>query len=423
MTGVSSSPAMAQSHRVTEARATVASNRQDASASLALGRALRRAGLHQEAFHELQRGSLLGSARKGPVAIDLRYELARVHMEQGRFREALRACELVKATAGGVAMGHACLGETHMTRQRASDALPEVQRALALAPGLYLATVVQGHAQWLEGRATEAEASFRSATQTDPGRAEAWLSLGRLLAYLHRPAEALQAMEKAYAADPEDAVVAHAFASLLPSGDRAVGVLEGAIRARPTHGPSHARLAEVLLDLGRLEQAEQEARMALGTSPVEADWHAVLAEVLIRRGQFDAALAAAADALRRVPNSARGKLAEADALAAKGEIDLAIESYQAAFGFGRTQPTALVRGARACLAQGRGTTARGFSQRAVEAFPTWGPAWEVVGDIASKEGDKEKARQAYQKALQGEGPVDRARVQAALRSLAGVGIQ
>jgi tetratricopeptide (TPR) repeat protein len=423
LAGLSSVPAMAQAHRVAEARAAVASHRQDAAASLALGRALRRAGLHQEAMHELQRGSLIAGARTGPVALDLRYELARVHMEQGSFREALHACELLKATAGGAAMGHACLGETHMTRQRASDALPEVQRALALTPGLYLATVVLGDAQWLEGRAAEAEGSFRAATQTDPGRAEAWLSLGRLMAYLNRPAEALQAMEKAYAADAEDAVVAHALASLLPSGDRAVGVLEGAIRSRPTHGPSHARLAEVLLDLGRLERAEQEARLALGTSPVEADWHAVLAEVLIRRGQFDPALAAAADALRRVPNSARGKLAEADALAAKGEIDLAIESYQAAYGFGRTQPTALVRGARACLAQGRGTTARGFAQRAVEAFPKWGPAWEVVGDIASKEGDKEKARQAYQKALQGEGPVDRARIQAALRSLPRVGIQ
>lgn len=409
--------AWAQAHRVAEARAAVAADKKDAAASLALGRTLRRAGVFQAAVHELRRGILLGDARSGPTAIALRYELARVYMEQGQFREAVRACEALAPISGGRAMAHACLAEAHMTRKRASDALPEVEEALKLSPNLYEAKVVEGYAKWQAGKEQEADSILRAATQAQPDRVEGWLALGRLLRTLGKGDEALQAFEKAYAADGDDAVAAHALASLLPANARAIGVLEAAIRARPTYGPAHARLAEVLSEVGRLEQAEQEARLALGAPPVDAEWHAILAEVLVKRGQFDAALAAAADALRKVPNSARAKLAQADALAAKGDIDVAIEAYQEAFSNGRNSPTALVRGARACLEQSRETTARGFAERAVQAFPKWGPAWEVAGDIAAKAGERDRARQAYQKALAGQGPVDRARIQKALRSL------
>jgi len=407
--------AWAQAHRVAEARASVAANEKGAEASLTLGRVLRRAGVFQAAEHELRRGSLLSTARKGPVAVAIRYELARVFIDQGRFREAKRACQALRAVSGGRAMSHACLAETHMIRKRASDALPEAERALASSPNLYEAKVVQGYALWQSGQEGKAEAVLREAAKQEPDRVEAWLALGRLMRTFRREPEARQAFEKAYAADGEHAVAAHALASMLPKDARAVRILQAAVRARPSYGPAHARLAEVLLAQGREAQAEQEARLALRATPVEPDWHAVLAEVLVRRGQYDAALSAAADALRKVPNSARGKLAQADALAAKGEIDLAIESYQAAFSHGRTRPTALVRGARACLEQRRVTTARGFAERAVQLFPDWAPAWGVRGDIAAHEGDKKTAREAYQKALAGKGTIDRVRVRKALR--------
>lgn len=410
-------PARAQAHRVAEARAAVAANKKDAEASLELGRTLRRAGVYQAAVHELRRGSLLRDARSGPTAVAIRYELARVFIDQGEFRDAVRACEALQHVAGGTAMAHACLAEAHMTRKRASDALPEVEKALKLSPDLYEAKVVQGYALWQAGQESKAEAVLREAAQAQPGRVQAWLALGRLHRTMGRREAALQAFEKAHGADGDDPVAAHALASLLDADARAVGVLEAAIRSRPSFGPAHARLAEVLAEMGQLERAEQEARLALRAPPVDTDWHAILAEVLVARGQHDAALSAAAQALAKVPNHARAKLAQADALAAKGDIDLAIEAYQAAFSNGRTQPTALVRGARACLQHNRETTARGFADRAVQLFPKWGPAWAVAGDIAAKAGETDRAREAYRKALAGEGPVDRARVQEALGAL------
>lgn len=409
--------ALGQAHQVGAARAAVSANRQDPAAALSLGRTLRRAGVYQAAVHELQRGILLPGVRSGDVAVAIRYELARVYIDQGRFHEARRACEAIRPVQGGDAMMHACLAEAHMTRKRASDALPEVEAALRVDADLYEARVVEGYARWMSGEEAKAEQVLRAASQAEQSRPEAWLALGRLHAALGRRADALQALEKAYGADPDDAVVAHELSEMLDPGPRAVQVLEGAIRSRPSFGAAHARLGEVLIALGQHERAEQEIRLALQSPSGDTDAQSLLAEVLVLRGQHEAALTAAAEALRRVPNSARAKLAQADALAAKGDIDLAIESYQAAFSFGRTSPTALVRGARVALEQQRETTARGFAERAVQEFPRWAPAWAVLGDIAVKMGEKDRARQAYDKALAGEGQIDRPRIQRALAAL------
>jgi tetratricopeptide (TPR) repeat protein len=384
---------------------------------LALGRALRRAGVYQAALNELRRGMMLRDGRKGEVAVALRHEVALTLVDQGDFNGARRACADIGLLSEGKAMQHACLAEAHMIRKRASDALPEVESALALSPGLYEARVVEGYAKWMTGQEAEAEQILLAAGAAEKSRTEAWIALGRLRAATGRGAQSVEAFEKAVAADGSDPEASLALARALPASERAVALLESSIRGKPTSGPAHARLGEVLFELGRIEQAESEVRLALRSGAVDADWHALLAELLVKRGQADAALASAADALRLVPNSARAKLAQADAYAAKKDIDLAIEAYQSAFSFGRSQPTALVRAARACLDNQRETTARGFAERSTEAFPSWGPGWEVTGDIAVKSGENELAKRAYQRALAAQGPVDRARVRAALAKL------
>jgi tetratricopeptide (TPR) repeat protein len=118
-----------------------------------------------------------------------------------------------------------------------------------------------------------------------------------------------------------------------------------------------------------------------------------------------------------VQNHGAAKLVQADALAKRGDIDLAVEAYEAAYGLMRTEPTALVHGARACLANKRLTTALAFADRATQTFPKWGPAWEIAGDIALASNDKPAARDAYKKALAAEGPVDKTALRKKLAQL------
>jgi tetratricopeptide (TPR) repeat protein len=173
----------------------------------------------------------------------------------------------------------------------------------------------------------------------------------------------------------------------------------------------------VRLALGQLAEAEKAASQALATDGKQADWHALMARVYAAEKRSDDALSEAKAALALVGNLAPAKLVEADVLAEKGELDLALETYQTAFGYSRTDPTALVHAASACLASGRDTSAKGFADRATQLFPKWGPGWVVLGDVLVRWKDKPGARQAYQTALSAEGPVDAALVQKKLAAL------
>lgn len=398
-------PAMAQAHREAAARDAVAADRNDANASLLLGRVLRKAARHDAALAELNRGSRLASAR--PLALRLGWEIARVQLDRENFQGAMAACRQLASIQGGAALSHACLAYAHMLHKRATEAAPEIAKALSASPGLYEAKVVEGYVKWQESSHQDAEQAFRAAAAADAQRSEAWLGLGRfLLATGHRP-QAVEAFEKAVAADGDDPDALYALGSVESSNDRAARLLQQAVQGRPTFGAAHAKLGEAFVALGKMSEAEAEARAALQCTGVEPDWHALLGEILLAKGQPDLALQSAESGLKLINNHARSKLLQADAWSAKGDIDLAIEAWQLSFGLARTIPTPLVHGALGCLANNRPTTARAFADRALYSFPNWGPALEASGDVAAKANDKAAARAAYQKALNAEGPVNK----------------
>lgn len=408
-------PAMAQAHREAAARDAVSSDRNDANASLSLGKVLRKAGRHDAALTELNRGARLASAR--PLALRFGWEIARVQLDRENFQAAMTACRQIASIQGGAALSHACLAHAHMLHKRATEAAPEIAKALSLSPGLYEARVVEGYVKWQDGLQQDAEQAFRAATAAEPQRTEAWLGLGRFLLATGRRPQAVEAFEKAVAADGDDPDALFALGALEASHDRAASLLQHAVQGRPTFGAAHARLGEALFALRKLPEAEQEAREALKCAGVEPDWHALLGEVLLARGQADQALQSAEAGLKLINNHARSKLLQADAWSAKGDIDLAIEAWQLSFGLARTVPTPLVHGALGCLANSRPTTARAFADRALYSFPNWGPAWEASGDVAAKANDKSAAKAAYQKALTAEGPIDKDAVRRKITAL------
>lgn len=409
--------ARAQSDQLAAARSDAAAHPDEPAAGLRLGRVLRRAGVFQAASAELRKAAAMSAARATPLALQIQRELALIAIDQDNYDQAMRACRAIAALPDGRALSHACVAEAFMIRKRATEALPEVASALRLSPNLYEAKVVEGYARWQSAEEAAAEAAFRAAADAQPHRSEAFVGLGRLLAALGRKADAQSAFERAHAADPADPVSAYALGESLGPTERAVSVLQGAIALRPSLAAAHGRLAQVLLELGRLDQAEQEARLALQSGRPEPAWLATLGAILVKRGQLDAALAQADAALKIVPNLAAAKLVEADARAGKHEIDLAIEAYQVAFGYDRQNPAPLVRAALACLAHERATTAAGFAEKATDTFPSWGPAWDIRGDIAAKAGDNADARRFYERALSSDGPVDKESVRRKLARL------
>jgi len=370
---------------------------------LDVARGLLRAGLLPDAATALR--NAFGKARGNDVLSDLHLELERVYVAQREGKRAVRECDqLHKLSAFKEQL---CVAEAQLLSRRGSVALPAAEQALRLVPGDYDSLVAKGRALSQLGKPAEAEAAFRDAMAAVPGRGEALRFLAELLTAEGRDADALTALSDARRLAPDDPDVLLAYGAAAKPGPEARASLERAILLRPGFAAAEARLGCVLAELGELDKAEQALTHALQAEPRQADWHAALGEVYLSKSNPDAATREAHAALSIVANHGAAKLVEAKALSAKGDIDLAIEAFEAAYGFARMDPRVLLDAARACLKGKRPTTARAFAERATEDFPKSSAAWEVEGDVAVVLKEVPLARQAYAKALSGEGPADK----------------
>lgn len=386
----------------------------DAQGLLDLGVELRRGGLYVEAARVLRRA--YPRATKGELAVRVRLEAARALIDAGEQQAAVKECRALGAVDPSAR--DVCTAEAHLLWKRASLALPLADGVLERTADHYDALVAKGRALEQMGQAAEAEAALKRAATVAPSRYEAHYYLGEALAARRKTKEALAALERAVAVAPEEPAPWLALGSLLPVGAKAREVLEKATALRPGYGAALARLGELRLALGDREGAKLALEQAIAGNDKVADWHASLGRVHLAGRDAAAARAASGRATKLVSNHAAALLVLADALALEGDIDLAIEAYERAFGHARTDPTPLVHAARACLSADRPTTARAFADRATQEFAEHGPAWEVRGDVAIKEGDRKRAKLSYQRALAAKsGSVNRAGVSKKLAAL------
>lgn len=383
------------------------------SEAVEASRALRRAGLTTEAITTVQRA--FAKARGNDALSDLHLELARSYIDQHKQKRALHSCdELHKLSPFKEQL---CQAETQLLTRRGSAALPAAEQALAAQPGDYDALVAKGRALTQIGKPEEANAVLRDAEKRASNRPEAYRYLGELLIAQGKPESAVGVLREARKVAPDDPDVLELLASVLPPDKEARDALERALAVRPSFPPAEARLGQVLLALGDVDGAQQHLEAALKVVPRQADWQAALGEVYITKKQPDLALKTAEQALKVVGNHGPAKFVEAKALAQTGDIDLAIEAFQAAYGFARTDPSVLVEAARACVRANRPTTAKAFADRATEDFPKAAASWETEGDVAVAMKDVAFAKQAYGKALSGEGPADKDGIRKKLAAL------
>ena len=408
------SPAAAQESKLDPLRAASRANAADASAGLAYGRALRRAGRYAEAMTELRR--TLAYAR-GPVAIETHYEVARVSLDQRDHGKAMVECRAIASLPGGATASHACVADTHLLWRRASEALLETEQALANGTQSYEAKLAEGLAYELELKEDAAEQSLRTAVGWQPDRWEGHVWLGRLLVRRLKRDEGIAELKKAIAVDPDGPEPSYELARTMPANAESDLLLHKAINERRSYGAALRRLAEVDVEIGRLPQALAAAEMALKADPNDVGSHLVMGRGALAENDLDQAIVEGKAALAIVANSAPAKLIVADAYAKKGEIDLAVEAYEAAYGFDHTDPAALVRASQACHAAGRDTSAKAFGEKATKEFPEWGPGWVAYGDGLAGNKEIASARAAYETALRSRGPVDAASVRSKLAAL------
>ncbi len=407
--------ALAQETQIPTWRAAVTGAPGDAEASLSLGRALRVAGHLKEADASLRQARAL--AGNPAVAVRVDWELARLQADRRDFVQATVVCKDLASLPGTAADGHACLAAAQLVRQRATEALIEVELALAKDSRSFEAKLAEGRAYALQLDGAKAETTLRAAVALRPTAPEPFVEMGRVLEREGRHDDALADLQAAVQFDPHGPDALFALASILSHGQGRVDFLTRATTERPSFLDAWLALAGEHFDAGRFAQARTAASAALQVDPTSAPARIFLGRVALVEGHPDEAIEDGRAALKVMANSAAATLLVADGEARKGEVDLALEAYQVAWGLDHGDATPLVHASEACHVAGRDTSARAFGIKATQEFPRWAPAWAALGDALAGQKEIPAARDAYRRALAGDGLPDAAVVQAKLAAL------
>jgi tetratricopeptide (TPR) repeat protein len=408
--------AHAQESQLDGDRAATKAHSNDPTLALALGRALRRAGHPVEALAELRRGIGV-SAAKLDVLVSLHWEIARVQMDRHDFVQTMTTCQVLGKLPGGTAEGHACTADAHLLQQRSTAALEETAAALTRDPRCFEAKLAEGRAHEFALETPKSEAAYRAAIALRPDNQEPRVDLGRMLASGGRKEDGVGELRRAVQVDPDGPEGLYELGRTLAPSAESVALLEHATRERPSFTEAWLALGTQLLAAGRVAEARKAAVAAERGEPSSVAPKILVGRTALAEGHADEAVRAGEAALKIMANSPAGKLLVADGNASKGEIDLALEAYQAAWGLDHGDPTPLVHATEACHAAGRDTSAKAFGLKAAQEFPKWGPAWAALGDALAAQGEKAAAKDAYRKALAGDGPVPRDAVQKKLSAL------
>lgn len=423
--GISFVPGLAnaQESSLTDAKEKTKQSPTSADASIAYGRALRRAGRQNDALNELRRGQIFAT---GDAAITVEWEIARTHIAKRDFYSAMSACSAIKKLklSKGDASFHACAGEAHLLWKRGTEALAEVAEVAkikdASADVVFYTKLVEGRCRELDSKDAEAETAYREAIRLAPNRFEGHLLLGAMLHRIGKTTEGISLLKKAAELDSKDPVVqfelGHAYSADATKKSEAIAAFEKAAQERPTYIEALRALTEAYVAANRLGDAKKTASAVLKIAPSDVLAHVVSGRVALADGKIDEALKEGEIALKLMPNEGKAKLLVADAYAKKGEIDLALEAYQKASGLDPLDPAPLVNATYACITHNRLTSAKAFGQRAVLDFPKYWPAWVAQGDALAADGNPAPARTAYETAKKQNG-ADVAAIDAKLAKL------
>jgi Flp pilus assembly protein TadD len=189
-------------------------------------------------------------------------------------------------------LAHHNLGSVLVQMERAEEALAALERAETLGVPPFELHFSRGRALTLLYRVDEAEQAYERATAARPQHIEAQLNLARLRFMRADPFFA-RTLERALGNSPEHLGLGSLYASILyRSGNhsKAEAQLRNLMARHGALPQLRTQLAQMLLETGRLKEAETEALEAAGQQPRDGATLDTLVSVLLARGRPDEAL-------------------------------------------------------------------------------------------------------------------------------------
>ena len=406
-----SQPAFAQESSLEVARAAASSAPTDAQAQRNLGLALIEAGRFPEASAQMQK--VVKLEKSSPASL---YDVQRVSLAQGDYNAARRGCqEILKASPEDV-MGHVCMARAYLVWRRSSRAVEHVDAAIARDPDNYEALLVDADTRRMEGALDAALTAYQKVVGKFPWSAEAYLGIAQIQALRNQSKQAEEALRKALLNKPNNPDVLLELGKVT-TGTEAVGFLQRAVAARPTAVDAKLALATAQIRAGDAKSAEPMLRAIIAKDPKNVVAATELGAALVATGAYPEAEKLLRSSLERMPNDFDASFALAQLFEKTGKNEDAFTQYRNAADLKRDSAMPLLEAARLGLSLGRPQLAGALLDRALERAPKSAQAHALYGDVMVARGDKAGAKDHYQQALAGEGPVDRAHVQKALGSL------
>jgi arylsulfatase A-like enzyme/Tfp pilus assembly protein PilF len=258
----------------------------------------------------------------------------------------------------------------------------------------------QGLSLRLAGRRAEAVEQLRGVVRDNPDMRDAWEMLGIILVEMGRKQEGIQAYDRTIALDPTRAEPHLALAKLhVLDGHRELAIRHAEIAAAREPGKAYELLAEIMLDMARLDRAAEYARRSLEADSQRVMSYFALGLVAQKAGRYEEALAAfrqaeAANRLQKGSVVLKLHASMADCLARLGREDEAEREFLAEVRAVPWSAEGRVGLAMLYRSQGRDAEARAALAEFVAAQPrpTAETYWTVVHTF-SVLGDASAARE------------------------------
>jgi tetratricopeptide (TPR) repeat protein len=253
----------------------------DAYSFLRAGMANERTGNYPGAVRAYERGLAVE-----PENVELLNALGFALFQQGKSQEAVAALEKALAADprhlkahNNMALASIDLGELELAEAHYRESLAiEPQAAIHNDLGFVLER---------QGLADEAIEQYEKALALDPASASAHYNLGGALIRRGEPTAAERQFRAALERKPSAPAYAGLGLALYQQGraDEAIASLQAGIEADPKHPAAYDQLGAILDDQGRLEEAAANYRLLIEAQP-SAGAHQKLAQVLIRLGRI-----------------------------------------------------------------------------------------------------------------------------------------
>jgi len=277
------------------------------------------------------------------------------------------------------------------------------RRVLAKAPGHPPTLHHLGLIAFKRNDGAQAVDYIRQSIASDPDYHQAWLNLAIILSDLKRSQEAIEACKQCVELQPKSSAAYEVLGNLLRVAESEAEAIEAyltSLRLQPEQPKVLARLAEMMLQSGDVEQALVYCRRALQLDPALSELRQLERRILAASGSMHDIEAALALRTASPIELAKSLNELGDYLRTQWRYEEAVDAYSRAALANPASADALLNMALAFTSLGRKEEAFASYQAGLAIDPDRAEAYASVGNLLRGMGMADGAIQAYEKAIE-----------------------